>query len=91
MQTITKEQQKLLNEQNNQEHCGLCRNGHGNLFCDCGHKHDEHVFGVGCRASIVIDGETKKCNCSGYSQRAKNTNYGIVKTALAAINNGSDN
>lgn len=37
--------------------CG-CMNPHGNIVCDCGHGHEDHVFAAGC----------KLCQCNWYSQ-----------------------
>jgi|HubBroStandDraft_2_1064218.scaffolds.fasta_scaffold118763_3 hypothetical protein len=39
--------------------CAYCINGH-KFVCDCGHPHDHHVYGGGCKRL--------NCMCSGYSQ-----------------------
>lgn len=39
-------------------HCQLMYRPH-KFVCDCGHTHNEHVFGAGC----------KECNCEVYSQK----------------------
>lgn len=47
-----------------------CSNDHGTVVCDCGHTHDEHVFGSGC-GYIYSYTSTKRpvyCTCRQYSQ-----------------------
>lgn len=45
--------------------CKLCDNDHGNIVCNCGHSHSQHVFAAGC---AVKYSEGKRCLCDRYSQ-----------------------
>jgi hypothetical protein len=67
--------------------CKHCHGqGHGEIVCDCGHTHNLHVFGGGCRAEFIkvtdIFGIPQKCQCSRYSQ----THGRNVKETQTAFN-----
>jgi hypothetical protein len=40
--------------------CAYCSSDH-TYVCDCGHRHDDHIYSGGCKASF--------CKCPGYTQR----------------------
>ena len=64
---------QVLGELNN-TYCNHCIYGHGNLTCDCGHTHSEHLSMSGCGVikSVVNDGSKNGlktfCSCTRYSQ-----------------------
>lgn len=47
--------------------CRHCPSGHGNIVCDCGHHHNDHISLGGC----IHRNDTGQldCGCEGYSQR----------------------
>jgi len=62
-----------------QNECVLCKNGHGGVVCDCGGRHDEHVFAAGRHwwaPHPSGHGEVRKV-CDGYSQRLLNRRPGV--------------
>lgn len=55
--------------EDDRRYCKYCPLGH-KYVCDCGCDHEEHLPGSGCR---------NHKNCEQYSQRLKNTKYGVDK------------
>jgi hypothetical protein len=50
--------------------CKLCLIDHDTI-CDCGHKHEDHIFASGCKI--------KKCPCDRYSQKLQLTEKDLKK------------
>lgn len=50
--------------------CNICQIEHRTI-CDCGHKHEDHVYASGCKI--------KGCFCGGYSQKLQLTEKDLKK------------